>query len=374
MVLWRHPVADRGRRFGRRRWRQWRTHGWQIAQCAVAAAIAWWVASALLGHERPFFAPVVAMVALGVSYAARLRRVGEVVAGVALGVAVGDVFVRVAGTGTWQIALVIAVAMSLAVLFEAGPMMVTQAGVQASIVTTLVPPSSEGLDRWLDAAVGGAVALVAAAVVPASPLRRPRRLTAGLLDDLAEMLLAAANSIRDQDAARAEQALHRARGTQRSLDELADAAQEGLDVLQVSPFRRRYRAEMRDIGSIAEPLDRAARGVRAVLRQVVAVARNHEPVPTTLLDLVEQLSSACALLAADLTAERPLNDAVDALDAVARASVTVPRSSLPSDVILGQLRTTVVDLFQVAGLDLDEARARMPPPQGQHPLGDAALG
>ena len=85
------------------------------------------MASALLGHERPFFAPVVAMVALGVSYAARLRRVGEVVAGVALGVAVGDVFVRVAGTGTWQIALVIAVAMSLAVLLEAGPMMVTQA-------------------------------------------------------------------------------------------------------------------------------------------------------------------------------------------------------------------------------------------------------
>ena len=106
----------------------------------MAAAAAWWVASALLGHERPFFAPVVAMVALGVSYAARLRRVGEVVAGVALGVAVGDVFVRVAGTGTWQIALVIAVAMSLAVLLEAGPMMVTQAGVQASIVTTLVPP------------------------------------------------------------------------------------------------------------------------------------------------------------------------------------------------------------------------------------------
>ena len=320
MVSWRHPVADRGRRFGRRRWRQWRTHGWQIAQCAVAAAAAWWVASVLLGHERPFFAPVVAMVALGVSYAARLRRAGEVVAGVALGVAVGDVFVRVAGTGTWQIAL------------------------------------------------------VAAAVAPTSPLRRPRRLTAGLLDDLAEMLLTAANSITDQDAARAEQALHRARGTQRSLDELADAAQEGLDVLQVSPFRHRYRAEMRDISSIAEPLDRAARGVRAVLRQVVAVARNNEPIPTTLLDLVEQLSSACTLLAADLAAERPMDDAVDALDAVARASATVPRSSLPSDVILGQLRTTTVDLFQVAGLNLDEARARMPPPQGQHPLGDAAPG
>ena len=371
MTSWHQPVADRGRRFGRRRWRQWRAHGWQIAQCAVAAAVAWWVASALLGHERPFFAPVAAMVALGVSYAARLRRVGEVVAGVALGVAVGDVFVRVAGTGTWQIALVIAVAMTLAVLLEAGPILVTQAGVQASIVTTLVPPTGEGLDRWLDAVVGGAVALVAAAVVPTSPLRRPRRLIAGLLDDLGEMLLTAAYSIRERDAARAAQALQRARGTQRLLDELSEAAQEGLDVLQVSPFRHRYRAEMRDISSIAEPLDRAARGVRAVLRPVVAVARNCEPVPDALLDLVEQLSSACAVLAADVAAERPLGDAVDALDAVARASATVPRSSLPSDVILGQVRSTVVDLFQVAGLDIDESLARMPRPQGRRPLGDA---
>jgi uncharacterized membrane protein YgaE (UPF0421/DUF939 family) len=325
------------------------------------------VASALLGHQRPFFAPVAAVVALGVSYAARLRRVGEIVAGVALGVAVGDVFVRVAGQGIWQIALVIAVAMSLAVLFETGPMMVTQAGVQASIVTTLVPPTSEGLNRWLDAVVGGAVALVAAAVVPASPLRRPRRLTAELIDDLAAMLMNASDSISARDSTRAAQALQRAREAQRSLDELSDAAQEGLDVLQVSPFRRRYRTEMQHISSIAEPLDRAARGVRAVLRQVVAISRNRDSVPTALLDLVEQLSSACTLLAAGVAAGRSVDDAVDALDAVARASAAVPRSSLPSDVILGLLRATVVDLFQVTGLDVDESRARMPPPRGPDP-------
>jgi uncharacterized membrane protein YgaE (UPF0421/DUF939 family) len=330
----------------------------------VAAATAWWVASALLGHQRPFFAPVAAVVALGVSYAARLRRVGEVVAGAALGVAVGDVFVLLAGTGTWQIALVIAVAMSLAVLLNAGPMLITQAGVQAAIVTTLVPATAAGLDRWLDAVVGGAVALVAAAVVPTSPLRRPRRLAAGLLDDLADVLMAAANSARHRDPARAGKALQRARQTQTSLDELSDAAQEGLDVLQVSPFRRRHRRGVQDIWSIAEPLDR---GVRAVLRAVVSATPQAEPLPAALLDLVEQLSSACALLATDLAAERPLDDALDALDAVAHSSATVPRSSLPGDVILAQVQSTVVDLLQVAGLDLDESLARVPPRRGQPP-------
>ena len=76
-------------------------------------------------------------------------------------------------------------------------------------------------------------------------------------------------------------------------------------MLQVSPFRRRHRSGVQGIRSIAEPLDRAARGVRAVLRRVLTVTTQLEPVPTELLDLVEQLSSAGILLTADLPAERP---------------------------------------------------------------------
>lgn len=338
--------------------------GWQIVQCAIAAAVAWWLAMTLLGHPRPFFAPVAAVVALGVSYAARLRRVGEVVAGVALGVGVGDVFVRLAGTGTWQIALVVAVAMSLAVLLRAGPMLVTQAGVQAAIVTTLVPTGDAGLGRWLDAVVGGAVALAAATVVPASPLRRPRRLAAELLDDVADLLLAAANSARSQDVTRAVAALERARETQASLDALRAAAREGLDVLQVSPFRRRHRAGLETIRSVAEPIDRAVRNVRVLLRRVVSATAQDETVPIALLDLVDRLAAACAVLAADLAADRQPDEAAVALEQVARDSSVVPRSSLSADVILAQVRSTVVDLLQVTGLDVDAALTRVPPQRG----------
>jgi hypothetical protein len=82
---------------------------------------------------------------------------------------------------------------------------------------------------------------------------------------------------------------------------------------------------------------------------------------------VERLSKACALMAA----ERPLDDDVDALDAVARSSATVPRSSLSGDVILAQVQSTVVDLYQVTGLDIHESRARVPPRRGSHPLDEA---
>ena len=54
------------------------------------------------------------------SYGQRLRRVGEVTLGVAVGVAVADVFVRVVGSGTWQIAVIVALSMAVAVLLPAG--------------------------------------------------------------------------------------------------------------------------------------------------------------------------------------------------------------------------------------------------------------
>ena len=66
---------------------------WQIAQCALAAGVAWFVAADLLGHDTPFFAPIAAVVSLGTSYGQRLRRVVEVTLGVAIGVFVGDLIV-----------------------------------------------------------------------------------------------------------------------------------------------------------------------------------------------------------------------------------------------------------------------------------------
>src|SRR5690349_361728 len=59
------------------------------AQAGVAAGLAWLVANDLLHHNRPFFAPIAAVIALNVSVGQRLRRVVELVVGVALGILVG---------------------------------------------------------------------------------------------------------------------------------------------------------------------------------------------------------------------------------------------------------------------------------------------
>ena len=148
---------DRGRVSMRARFARVGAKRWQILQCAAAAGVAWLIAADLLGHPTPFFAPVAAVVSLGTSYGQRLRRVAEVTAGVALGVLLADLLAISIGSGAWQITLVVALAMTSALLITSGQLFVTQAAVQSIIISALVPGaggtrSSAGATPWWGAA------------------------------------------------------------------------------------------------------------------------------------------------------------------------------------------------------------------------------
>jgi uncharacterized membrane protein YgaE (UPF0421/DUF939 family) len=352
----------RGRRSVGARWRRLSSRSWHIGQSAVAAALAWELARHLLGHPTPFFAPVVAIVSLGTSYGQRLRRVAEVTAGVAVGVGIGDLFVQRVGTGAWQIAAVVVIAMSAAVLLDAGTLIVTQAGVQSIVVTTLLPNPHAGLSRWLDAVVGGAVAIVAATVVPQAPLRRPRQEAANVVAVLAGLLREAARSAQDGDVDRAVATLERARDDETSLTDLRAAAAEGLDVVQSSPFRRHREEDVRRIADLVVPLDRALTNARVLVRRSVTLARNATPLPPEYVELVEQLATAVDVIQTELRQGRTPIAARDPLVAVAEASTLVPRSrELSAEVILAQVRSIVVDLLQAVGVDGDAAVALVPP-------------
>jgi uncharacterized membrane protein YgaE (UPF0421/DUF939 family) len=352
----------RGRMSVRARLHRLSGRSWHVGQCAVAAAVAWLLARHVLGHPAPFFAPVVAIVSLGTSYGQRLRRVAEVTAGVALGVGIGDLFVRWVGTGWWQIAVVVTLAMSAAILLDAGALIVTQAGVQSVVVTTLLPNPHAGLSRWLDAVVGGGVAIVAATVVPRAPLRRPRREAADIVAVLAELLREAAKSAQDGDLDRAVQTLQRARDDESSLTDLRAAAAEGLDIVQSSPFRRRRDVDVRRIADLVVPLDRALTNARVLVRRSVSLARNGIRLPPEYAALVEQLAAAVDEIESELRMGRMPAAARPALIAVAEASATAPRSAeLSVEVILAQVRSIVVDLLQAVGVDPDSALALVPP-------------
>src|ERR1700712_53369 len=221
---------DRGRLSLRARLARLSGKRFQIVQCAAAAGVAWLIAADLLGHTRPFFAPVAAVVSLGTSYGQRLRRVAEVTAGVALGVLLADLLAIWIGSGWWQLTLVVTLSMTSALLITSGQLFVTQAAVQSIIISALVPAPSQALTRWSDALIGGCVALVAATLVPAAPLRRPREQAGKVVRKIAALLRAAGEVMVDGVPERGLELLADARSTDVLIRELQDAADEGMAV------------------------------------------------------------------------------------------------------------------------------------------------
>ena len=355
---------DRSRTSLRARVRRWQSKFWQIGQCALAAGVAWLIAADLLGHTTPFFAPVAAVVALGTSYGQRLRRVAEVTVGVALGVLLADLIVAGIGSGWWQISLIVALAMSAAFLLDSGQLLVIQAAVQSIVVATLVPDAGAAFTRWTDAVIGGAVALVAATVVPAAPLRRPREQAAVVTRKIAGLLRAAGEVMVHGESDEALELLADARSTDHLIRELQAAADEGLSIVASSPFRVRHRGDLRMMSELVDPLDRALRSTRVLVRQTAVAAYHRGPIPHSYSRIALDLAAAADLVAAELASDRMALAAQGPLLAVGEATGQVERTGvLAAEAVLAQLRSVVVDLLMVSGFDQLESTDALPPPR-----------
>jgi uncharacterized membrane protein YgaE (UPF0421/DUF939 family) len=349
-------VAERSRTSLRARVARLRSKGWAIGQCAVAAGIAWWLAADVFHHRLPFFAPIAAVVSLGMSYGQRQRRVAEVTVGVALGVFLGDAATHLIGSGGWQIALIVAAGMSIALLLDAGQIMVIQAAVQGIVVAALAPAPGDAFLRWTDAIIGGSVARVAATVVPRAPLRKPRDQAAVVVRKIAQLLRSSADRLGDGDVDEALAMLRDARSTDALIAELRAASSEGLSVVSSSPFRRRHGEHQRQLAELVEPLDVALRNTRVVVRRVAVACYRREPVPASCASLMRDLADLSDRVADELVADRMAEAVIDDLIALGRATAQVEHSDdLSAEVILAQVRSIVADMLALCGMDPLEA-------------------
>jgi uncharacterized membrane protein YccC len=341
-----------------RRARWLRSTWWTIAQSAVAAATAWALAS--LVNQRPFFAPVSAVISLGLARGRRTARAVELVMGVAVGIAVADVIVRVLGTGTLVIGLVVALSMAAALLFGAGAVLVNQAAVSAILVASIQPPGG-GLspNRFVDAMIGGAVALLIGQVLfPRNPLRALAQAAQPVVDDLAVALRAVADALRKGDLELAERALEMARAVDDDLAGFYDAvalARETVPVLAA----RRPRERLPIYAEAALQMDHAVRNTRVLARRAVASVRRHGAAPAPLAEAVELLAGAVVELGRALAEPGHAQQARRlALEASKRAMRVLDEDpGLSAVVIVGQVRSTALDILLASGLGIDEARA-----------------
>lgn len=337
--------------------------GVPILQCAIAAGVAWFLATYVVGHPRPFFAPIAAVISLGVGLGQRSRRALELVVGVCVGIGVGDVLISIIGTGPWQITLVVALAMSTAVLLDSGSVIVLQAASSSVLVATLLPPASAGgLTRMLDAGIGGLVGFAVAALLPANPLTVAHRNGRIVLGELADALRGVAGAVSKQDVEAAVDVLAKARKSQRSVEEFRSALEAGHEIARFAPIRWRRRHDLEHYEVAADPVDRALRNTRVLARRALTALRDQEPVPRPLPAMLEELAGAVTLLRDELASGVDPAQTREAARGVAeKATVEMfGAGDFSMQVVVLQVRSIAVDLLQAGGLSRIEANEALP--------------
>lgn len=356
-------AAERSRTSLRARASRLFVSGRSVLQIALAATLAWVVAVEVLGGERPFFAPIAAIVTLGVTHGQRGRRAVELAVGVATGILVADLLVLALGPGTLQLGLIVLLAVGAAVLLGTGPLMVNQAGISAVLVVTIQNPGGAfAFDRFFDALTGASIALVVNALfLPADPLVLVRRAVGPLFDELQATLEDVARALLERDGEAAERALERGRALDELQSRFHEAVATGLETTRVAPTRRPARGRMDAYAEAATQIDLAVRNVRVLARGAIRAIDLADRVPPEVAEALHALAEAVSALGDVLDGES--TDAVaavrePALRAAGTASAVLERTgNLSVTVIVGQIRSTAVDLLRSTGLGADAAAA-----------------
>jgi uncharacterized membrane protein YgaE (UPF0421/DUF939 family) len=355
------PTVPEVRGAVRRRVRRVRAELWGILQTTVAAGSAWALASLL--HPHPYFAPASAVIALGVSRGGRTIRAIELTAGVAVGILVADVIVRALGANTLVLMLVVGLSMAAALLLGAGAILVNQAAISGIlIVATLQPGASPSPSRFLDALIGGAVALLVGQVLfPRDPVRAMAKAARPVVSDLSVALKALAEALRDGDEARARRALEIARSTDDDLAAFFDAVALARETFTLRHPRGRTRERVPLYAEAAQQMDYAVRNTRVLARRALNAIRRHGPAPEELADAIALLADAVLELGNQL--EHPEQDTAArrlALEAAVKATRLLQDDpGLSVSVIIGQVRSTAIDLLRGSGMTGDEARTAL---------------
>lgn len=330
-----------------------------IAQSALAAGVAWAIARLLVGQPEPFFAPAAAVISLGLARGQPRRRAIELSAGVAVGIGVAAAIVNLIGIGAIQVAVLVALVMSVSLLLGGGQMLINQAAVSALLIMTL-PGQGAEIDRFLDACVGGAVAIAFGLLFSfREPLAAVGQARREALADLAATLEAVAAALAARDLAAAEAALAGARKLDTGVDVLYDAVTEAGEIAAYLPRRRALLEELDPQAAAAPQIDYAVRDARVLARAATTAIRREARLDPRLAEAVAELAATTrALDAADRGHHgTPADVRERASRAVEMAGAADVHNSLWPTMIFGQTRALAFDLLQASGEPPGAARS-----------------
>jgi uncharacterized membrane protein YgaE (UPF0421/DUF939 family) len=328
-------------------------------QAGIAAALAWFVAHDLVGRAQPVFAPIAAVGTLASSVGQRLRRTVELVLGVALGIGIGDGLIFVIGTGSWQLGVIVVLAIIASIFLGGSPAVVTQAAATGVLLVTLRPVQGNlEFSRVLDTLIGGLAALVVATLLlPLNALRVVDRAGRPALNTLAEQLMATAEALSNRDAQAAQRALDRLDEVEELMAALQQALEGGRETATLAPVQWHRRGALTQYVGSAEYINHAVQNSQALVRRAVTALEDQEPIPSTLSSAVRNLAEAVRQLLHELGGGvEPVGARERALRAVSDVGQAYSEGvGFSGSVVVAQVRTTASDLLRATGIERVEA-------------------
>ncbi|RKR91487.1 uncharacterized membrane protein YgaE (UPF0421/DUF939 family) [Micromonospora pisi] len=332
-------------------------------QAAVAAGLAWLFTHDLMGNPVPVFAPVTAISTLAVSLNGRVRRTFELLIGIAIGVAVGDLLVQGIGVGSAQIALIVALAILFATLLGGGVAVLTQAASTAVLLVAFQPQMTDPVvPRFMEALIGGGTGLVVATLlIPLNPMRAVDRAAKAVFEAVTGELLESAAAMADRDPVRAGAALDRLSRVRGYLSDLEDALRSGRETVRFAPLRWRQRRAILRYSASLPYIDKTVHDTGTLVRRTVAAIEEGERLPEGLAVAVRHLGDAAGLLREELREGlKPEGARELALLAVTAASEAYAEGvGFSGSVIVAQVGVAATDVLLAAGTTPEDETKRL---------------
>lgn len=342
-----------------------RRHAPDLLLSAVAAGLAYAVAALVFGSEHAVFAPIAAVVAVGMTIGQRLVRAVEISVGVVLGLIMAVLLTELIGSGAWQLAVAVLLARTSAVALRASGLMANQAAVAAVFVMVLVPlQDTPPLVRLGDAVIGGAVAVLLSALLGPDPHRVALSTAEDLINDLVTVYRKLARALEDGSPEAADRIMENLESLQGVGGDLAAAVEATREQISLAPARNRLiqRRRIRAIAQLAARAGLMVSSARSCARGVTSLVRHGRRTDPDLVTGLEELAQALKELAhwvkepghRDVVARSTLRAAVTASSLLRRRGVSPAGQALA-----WQIRAASVDVLRVLGLSHDSAVAAL---------------
>jgi uncharacterized membrane protein YgaE (UPF0421/DUF939 family) len=211
---------------------------WPVLQQTIAGTVAWLLATQLLHHHEPFFAPIAAVVALNTQLGERGLNALRLLLGVLTGIVFGEIALYSLGSGYAALALSLFLAMAAARALDTARIVMAQAA-SAAILTVTTASGEGGPERLGDALIGAGVALAFSQLLfTPRPVALLHRAEQAALREVADGLTLTAQAVKVEDEALAEHAVSTLRDLRDRLSDLARTRQASRRVVAHSPWWR----------------------------------------------------------------------------------------------------------------------------------------